>query len=848
MKKNGSLSVLSKKRKKKPKKKSAAKKKETKEQKEKRLAREKEYKKRLDNQEPEFKEKIWQKNFAKIASLIQNETELNVQTDQLMPFDFVATSDQEFDSQKDVVIEKIQNFLVENKPDDSLALFREARCLWPNDKDLFGAAQVQADEEFEVYKNLFMKQLEIKEPVIEEEKEEKDKPEQPEQDEGIEDDELLNNEENKECNEYEEDEENDDDENKYVLEEEKLELDKFLFRYTHSHILKCYILMLSEYAKNSDFLNRCCMSMFEKIAYDCHALQCLYQLSLFNLINTMYKDPMSRCCMNILENNTQKRSIDDLYASNYSCEDMFAFFRQLVGKFFEQTEKNNKLFLEILFFKEKKMIYCLSEEGGYEPMFAENTNGRKRKIAWTQEEQDELKELFERFQPKFDENYDENDKPLEGDLIDQIMLHIEDGSRKRRDICNQLVNIGCVKSIDDFKTSKFTNGNKKLGRNNLWRPEDIDDLKQCFELVKSESKQTDSPLDQMMHKLQEILSIKRNKKQIAEKLVELDLIKDKSEIIGKKTKSNKLKRDDFLNNSEIDESDDDESREKKEKKKSKKEKKKKSQKENKDNGNDLFDAESGSESDSADSDDEDESSESSESSSSDSEEENQKQAKKDKIKSLKKLVLSDDENEEEERAKESTASVEDPDEASRDSVNSNKSNKKKKSKKLKEKLGLDIQDEVVKESKQKKSKKLALSDDDDVEDEEVKRKEPTRVVDESSTDSMKSTDTSKENRASETKKRKKSTKFRIVEDESSNDALTGEKKALNEIGNADVNEAPSSVRKMNYNEVFNKILNSNDNQSSEESGDDDDDDDDMPLSALVSKPKRQKLVLSDDDE
>ena len=108
-----------------------------------------------------------------------------------MPFDFVATSDQEFDAQKDIVIEKIQNLLSTNKPDDSIALFREARCLWPNDKELFGDAQIQADEEFETFKNLFMRKLEIKKTVIEvikdvdklEEKEEEKK-----EDEGIEDD------------------------------------------------------------------------------------------------------------------------------------------------------------------------------------------------------------------------------------------------------------------------------------------------------------------------------------------------------------------------------------------------------------------------------------------------------------------------------------------------------------------------------------------------------------------------------------------------------------------------------------------------------------------------------------
>ena len=67
-------------------------------------------------------------------------------------------------------------------------------------------------------------------------------------DEGIEDD--MNNEEMAEYNEALEEEENDADQ--YETQEENLDFEKFLFRYTHPHVLKCFIMMLGEYAKNSD--------------------------------------------------------------------------------------------------------------------------------------------------------------------------------------------------------------------------------------------------------------------------------------------------------------------------------------------------------------------------------------------------------------------------------------------------------------------------------------------------------------------------------------------------------------------------------------------------------------------
>jgi len=139
-------------------------------------------------------------------------------------------------------------------------------------------------------------------------------------------------------------------------------------------------------------------------------------------------------------------------------------------------------------------------------------------VAWTQEEQDELRQLYEKAQ-----------EGGEGDLIDRIMLEISDGGRKRREICNQLVNIGCAQSIDEFKEAA---GGKKLGRNRLWRPEDLVDLRQCFALVQEDARQTGRELRLVMPQLQECLSVKRSKQVIADKLLEMGLIKERAEVLG----------------------------------------------------------------------------------------------------------------------------------------------------------------------------------------------------------------------------------------------------------------------------------------------------------------------------
>jgi hypothetical protein len=107
----------------------------------------------------------------------------------------------------------------------------------------------------------------------------------------------------------------------------------------------------------------------------------------------------------------------------------------------------------------------------------------------------------------------------------------------------------------------------------------------------------------------------------------------------------------------------------------------------------------------------------------------------------------------------------------------------------------------------------------------------------------------------ETKKRKKTnkSKFRIIHDDSSNSNDTSSTANIkssiifNEIVNSNGNENKSQENistNIIYNNIIAKINLDNNDESSEESSNDDD----IPLNIKISKPKRQKLILSDDDE
>ena len=67
-------------------------------------------------------------------------------------------------------------------------------------------------------------------------------------------------------------------------------------------------------------------------------------------------------------------------------------------------------------------------------------------MAWSEEQQDELKRLYEEYRARGDEL-----RRDEGDLVDRLMMNLSE-DRKRREICNQLVNMGCAQSIEQLET------------------------------------------------------------------------------------------------------------------------------------------------------------------------------------------------------------------------------------------------------------------------------------------------------------------------------------------------------------------------------------------------------------
>jgi timeless len=448
-----------------------------------------------------------------LEQLSRNKDDLKSEVDDddgdLFQLDF-ATSDTEIDTQKDKAIKQIQVYLKGKKLKKAAQLYREAKYLWPNEAELFGDEIMTSCEELDKIKNLFMKHYD---DVQDEE-----------------DDDLVDNETAADLaiNEYvDADDDGTADDEGYAFKEEHMDFVKFFARYTHSRIIKSYVYVLTDYSLNTDHQNNCCLKFFDRIVNQCDLPQYLYQLNLFNLIDKMHKDPL-RKCLELNVTNVQ------------SNETIFEFFRKLLARFFADLKTNPKLVLDLIFLKDKKLVYELNE--GYGTATTKSTDKVKKATVWTDVDDAELKLLYAMHK---DDSIDEADVAKQGDLVDRIMLNMAVCNRKRKEICLQLVRLGLVDSIDKLKET----ADVSLGRRRLWRTEDLDDLKSAFENTKTSQSGTNNKLDDIKDNLQ----IRRSKADIVAKLIELGLISDKREVTGTRKKAargTKAKPDDFVDQAE----------------------------------------------------------------------------------------------------------------------------------------------------------------------------------------------------------------------------------------------------------------------------------------------------------
>ncbi|XP_072308681.1 protein timeless homolog [Eucyclogobius newberryi] len=368
-------------------------------------------------------------------------------TESVVPFD--ATSEIPLDDQRTEVMVRVQDALLNRLGPEALGLLRAAREVWP-EGDVFGSPDVQHEEELELLKQILQANLPRSSA-----------PEAPEdEDDGA---------------EFEEEEL----ETIQVSEQEFNFLD-FIKRFAQSTIVRPYLHLLKSYSKNSPHTNHCVARMLHRVAVDLKMDALLFQLSVFHVFNKLLSDPAAA-----------------------AFTELVTFAKHVLRGFLKVAAQNDKAFVELLFWKNVGAVREMTE--GY----TKDSGGTR--VAWTEEEEEELRKLYE--------EHRDSDLP---DIVEHILPLLTNCNRNRRQVVVQLVHLGLVGNAKELKKPK--KGTAIV----LWTEEQEEELQMLFE----EFKDSDDILGNIMKKT----TAKRSRARVVDKLLSLGLVSDRRELHKKRSR------------------------------------------------------------------------------------------------------------------------------------------------------------------------------------------------------------------------------------------------------------------------------------------------------------------------
>ncbi|XP_067361897.1 protein timeless homolog isoform X2 [Channa argus] len=378
-------------------------------------------------------------------------------TESIVPFD--ATSETPPEEQRTEAMVRVQDALLARFGPEALGLLRAAREMWP-EGDVFGSADVETDEELELLKKILHANLPRSTPP----------------DTVVED--------------MDDDDDDDDDDDGAELEEEEFEsvhvsetefnfLD-FIKRFANPAIVHPYLLLLKSYSKNTPHTNHCIIRMLHRLAVDLKMDALLFQLSVFNLFNKILSDPA---------------------AAAY--KELVTFTKYVLNRFFSLAAQNNKAYVELLFWKNARAVREVTE--GY------SKEGEEKKPAWTEEEEEELRKLYE--------EHRQSDVP---DIV-ETLLPLLSSTRSRRQVVTQLVHMGLVHNAKELKKPK------KGTHIVLWTEDQEQELHMLFE----EYKDSDDVLGNILKKI----TAKRSRARVVDKLLSMGLVSERRELYKKRSRN-----------------------------------------------------------------------------------------------------------------------------------------------------------------------------------------------------------------------------------------------------------------------------------------------------------------------
>lgn len=427
---------------------------------------------------------VWQDISQELSGLVASkESVLHVSA---VPFD--AASSVPIDEQRSEAVFRIQEHLHSSRCPEALALLRAAREVWP-EGDVFGSAEISAEDELMALREIHLCKLPARRNIP------------------VPAAELPESENNGSVHngagggEAEEGMEEESEENEEVIDasdgrEQEFDFPAFVNKFCSPKVLEPYCRLLRSFDTNSAETNHCLLKMLYRIAGANKLPAMLFQASLFRTFHKLmdnesfYRDPRFK--------------------------DLVVLAKLILRKFFAAAATNKLVFVEMLFWKSQREAYEV--EHGYDS-YREQRSSNAAKISWSEEEEDELGRLYEEFKSA--------EVSEDKDVVDRILDNLICRERSRRAVIKKLKQLGLVTNTRALKKRGAVGSRVSV----VWSEQEEQQLHQLWQ----ECRSAVDPLTMIRDRL----TVKRSKKKIGDKLLELGLASERRELYKKRTKSTK---------------------------------------------------------------------------------------------------------------------------------------------------------------------------------------------------------------------------------------------------------------------------------------------------------------------
>ena len=424
-------------------------------------------------------EEIWDQVSSHLSSCLQEGAD--IPTD-ISPFD--ATSETPIDEQKLMAMIRIQDFMHQKQAAQAAGLLRAAREVWP-EQETFGAQGADPEDEFMTLREILFAELPRPRTMSPNPSESYEMPGQ-----------LDNIEQELEEGESEE-------EYQTYSSEQEFDFKGLASRFAVKSVCHAYSLLFANYEKNSDYTNHCIVKMFHRIAWDCGLPAMIFNMSVFRTF--------------------QKIHYEYKINKNPSMKELERFAKYLLTRFFDTSKTNKKVFMELLFWKTTREASEILD--GYS---TQTTSKKDKERFWAEDEEETLQRVFHQLKESRDQCNVEELRDSEYDLLDSITAHFIDSGKSRRQVAKKLKELNLITDTKEVTRKPL----KTKGR--IWNDEENERLKSLYE----EYKDAVDPVS----RIREHLFNQRTKRNIIERILELQLCNDPSKL-KRKINSRRKKRD-----------------------------------------------------------------------------------------------------------------------------------------------------------------------------------------------------------------------------------------------------------------------------------------------------------------